>query len=684
MDKKKVLFRKDSSMSMVSNADEYIDRFNQMTTRFRLKSLVTDALTLTRQNKSAAIDMQRQDEDKRRKRKARFRLAFRKMPRLCSLMDEVTTPFQRFRRCAIAVMRLIQVCRACKDILAEKVKKESWFTLIDNLVATTEIQQKKRGPRPFVTFVPNEKRELEQLTFDIGEYRRDRMAESCMTDGVRLSLQQAPGTRSPDQIAGVIRAMKGISRDFDNYPLYVQKQLAQVAFYDNFAYNRVIIKKGLTADGYYFVLSGVLIEKVEGRKQPVEIKSGQKFGEDDLICGCKRRHTVLTRTKTELLYIHRIDYKKIFDMSDDSNSPKNLEICKQHIVFQHFPMARLAENPGMWSALRYKYGRLIARDSNDVDWIYVIKSGEARILKYLEPDNIDLKARRRKVASALAAQSSFHKKKQILNFIEDRDYIKSSYRPSSYHPGRRDGAMSAPPTGRRSCVGTHRDFLSLPATPPCRDPIEKTLVNNYTQSVLNQPENKLPQIVVCGGNDSDEGDSKGQDNLENGVEVIDLSDKVRQGRVPKSNGTAKGQDSRRQSRVSLGLGRQMSTCRSQGSGRCSSKGGQITIGKTTLPAFVQVETLHPGQVFGLRACLDAEERGPAVSLVSGECEILQINKKFFMKHCDDAIYGLIRLKAKPFPSEEELVDRLDANLQWEEYKHRTLDEFIKQCRRLDR
>ncbi|XP_067661295.1 uncharacterized protein [Haliotis asinina] len=683
MDKKKVLFRKDTSMSLVSNADEYIDRFNQMTTRFRLKSLVTDALTLTRQNKSATIDMLRQDEENRRKRKARFKLAFRKMPRLCSLVGELATPYQRFRRCAIAVMRLIQVCKVCKDVLAEKVRKESWFSLIDNLVATTEIQQKKRGPRPFVTFVPNEKRELVQLTFDIGEYRRDRRAESFVTDEVRQSLQQTPGTRSPDQIAGVIRAMKGISKDFDNYPLYVQKQLAQAAFYGNFAYNRVIIKKGLVADGYYFVLSGILIEKVEGRKQPVEITTGQKFGEDDLICGCKRRHTVLTRTKTELFYIHRIDYKKIFDMSEDASNPKNLEICKQHIVFQHFPMARLAENPGMWSALRYKYGRLIARDSNELDWIYVIKSGEARVLKYLQPDNIDLKARRRKVASALAAQSPFHKKKQILNFIEDRDYIKSSYRPSSYHPGRRDGAVSAPPTGRRSGGGTYRDFLSLPATPPCRDTDDKTLVNNYTQPVANGPEikEKLPQIVVCEGNDDDEGGSKDQDQLEDGVEVIDLRDKLRQGRTAMSNGTTRGQDSRRQS---LGMGRKLSTCRSQASGRSSSKTSPITIGKTTLPAFVQVETLHPGQVFGLRACLDAEERGPAVSLVSGECEILQLNKKFFMKHCDDAIYGLIRLKAKPFPSEEELVDRLDANLQWEEYKHRTLEEFLKECRRLDR
>lgn len=118
--------------------------------------------------------------------------------------------------------------------------------------------------------------------------------------------------------------------------------------------------------------------------------------------------------------------------------------------------------------------------------------------------------------------------------------------------------------------------------------------------------------------------------------------------------------------------------------RSESRGQVIQVGRHTLPAFVQVETLHPGQVFGLRACLDEEERGPSVSLVSGECEVLQINKKFFMRHCDDAIYSLIRLKNKPFPSEEDLIDRLDINMQWEEYKQHTLNTFLQECRRSKR
>lgn len=34
--------------------------------------------------------------------------------------------------------------------------------------------------------------------------------------------------------------------------------------------------------------------------------------------------------------------------------------------------------------------------------------------------------------------------------------------------------------------------------------------------------------------------------------------------------------------------------------------------------------------------------------VSGDCEVLAINKKFFMKHCDDALISLIKLKVGQF------------------------------------
>ena len=63
------------------------------------------------------------------------------------------------------------------SIVTSGVKKEPWYALLDNLVATSNIKQKRKGPRPFVTFVPNEKRELVQLTFDLSEFKKDHKSE---------------------------------------------------------------------------------------------------------------------------------------------------------------------------------------------------------------------------------------------------------------------------------------------------------------------------------------------------------------------------------------------------------------------------------------------------------------------------------------------------------------------------
>ncbi|KAK7491167.1 hypothetical protein BaRGS_00017604 [Batillaria attramentaria] len=172
-------------------------------------------------------------------------------------------PINKFRRMARAVLMLIQVCNICKE------------------------------------------RELVQLTFDVAEFKRDHRTEFLLTDEVREVMRVMPGNRRPDQVVEILRCLKALSKDFANYSLATQKLICQHAFYDKYRFNRVILKKGLQADGIYFVLSGSLIEKHDTRKHPKEITVGEKFGENDLLCGNKRRHTVLTRTDTELFYLHR-------------------------------------------------------------------------------------------------------------------------------------------------------------------------------------------------------------------------------------------------------------------------------------------------------------------------------------------------------------------------------------------
>lgn len=50
--------------------------------------------------------------------------------------------------------------------------------------------------------------------------------------------------------------------------------------------------------------------------------------------------------------------------------------------------------------------------------------GEARVIARLQPDTIDVKARRQQIQKAIEQDSPFYKKKKILNFVSDRAHGK--------------------------------------------------------------------------------------------------------------------------------------------------------------------------------------------------------------------------------------------------------------------
>lgn len=63
------------------------------------------------------------------------------------------------------------------SLLVTSVSKENWFALLDNLVAATTLQQSQKKGRAFVALVTNEKHKMEQLTFDINDYKQQRLTK---------------------------------------------------------------------------------------------------------------------------------------------------------------------------------------------------------------------------------------------------------------------------------------------------------------------------------------------------------------------------------------------------------------------------------------------------------------------------------------------------------------------------
>ncbi|VDI73360.1 Hypothetical predicted protein, partial [Mytilus galloprovincialis] len=219
--------------------------------------------------------------------------------------EEEEQPYVKFRRMARAVKMLIHVCHVCKSLLVTSVSQESWFALLDNLIAVTTLQQSQKKGREFVRLVQNGAGKFMQLTFDLNDYKQQKQTEGLFTDEIRDIMRQRPGTRKQDKVDEVVKCLKSMSKQFREYPFTVQRKIVQYSFYDKYKHNRVILREGLAPDGIYFNVSGTLITKPEGRKNTEEIHPGDKFGEEDLICGCARRSTVITRHEVELLFLHR-------------------------------------------------------------------------------------------------------------------------------------------------------------------------------------------------------------------------------------------------------------------------------------------------------------------------------------------------------------------------------------------
>lgn len=586
--------------------------------------------------------------------------------------DQGESPFIRFRRRAQLVKNIIKVCQACKSLQSKKLKNEKWYALVDNIIAEAELQHKRRQDRAFIAVVRDDRNQLVKLTFDVDEYSRGYMSESLLTPEIKEILMKISQMRTDEDINKLLRCLRMILHDFSQYPLDIQKQLCRHFFLDRYDANRVIIQRGLPPDGLYFVLSGILLEKKDDSRAPAEILTGERFGEDDIVNGVYRQSIIVTKTHTELAGLHSQDFKRIFQMSQDCYDASNLDICRLDLVLQHFPMTRFRDNPGMWNVWKYRNGKLIVEDSNEVKWIYVIKSGEAQVLKHLRPGRINIRATRNRIQAMLDRESPHKQQIRLLGFTGNEDACKSYYTPSHYKPVTRPIQRSAPP-GRRG-LGLANQSVST-----CSIAQHSYQQRPHTVGVQRSRRRNLPALTCVSQTAIRDLDKRNYTETANRIGIHNIHGQNPEETSAESpyictplvtnSWVAETEDGEllRPSQASRFLRSRQKTPRpTEGT----------TDPNTVIPPFVYVETLHRGQTFGLRTCLEPDEWGPTVSLVSGGCEMIQINREFFIKHSDEALFSLIRLQTKMFPTQSELIDRLDANVQWSQYKQNVMQEYF--------
>nr|CAB3262525.1 uncharacterized protein LOC100180193 [Phallusia mammillata] len=342
-------------------------------------------------------------------------------------------PLLRFRRAAKVIRLLCMVCIACKKSLTFSVSQNSWVALKEALLRESDVSkdQDNSKSKDLNTDDP-------ELTFDLSKFRRASKDHDEMPIKIKELLRKRPADRTSEEISNIMRSMQKLEL-FARYPLNVQRRLCSKAWLEDFDANRVVLRNGHRPSCFYFVLSGRLVsneEEENGHTVTTLLKRGDKFGEEELATDDKRSATVMSQDDVELFVVHGDEYRDICLAKGDKDL-SSLEICKKNPVFNHWPIQKLIDNPGSWTMQNYKPGTLIVEDSSRCEWVYIMKSGQSKVVKCLrprEPEDDPARIRKllaRKAREKLIKEIETNNVQTASRMGDDGDESRSGLAPSS-------------------------------------------------------------------------------------------------------------------------------------------------------------------------------------------------------------------------------------------------------------
>ncbi|CAH8507552.1 unnamed protein product [Schistosoma turkestanicum] len=232
----------------------------------------------------------------------------------------------------------------------------------------------------------------ENLGFDKYAYKINR--EKCLTyDAIKI-LTLPCKYRTESMIHSATVAVITTIEAFSEFPIAMQKAIIEKAWYEKYEARRMIIRQGQPPLNFYFIISGSVVVSVSRKeKQTGEIyeetvaflKAGQSFGELALIYGGKRSATIICKTNVELLVMSQHEFNKIFLKNTENKEAEHITFLRTIPLIPKQVLNHLSNADG--SVLLFTYFRrnvTICIDSNKSNWIYIVKTGQCRILKDVE------------------------------------------------------------------------------------------------------------------------------------------------------------------------------------------------------------------------------------------------------------------------------------------------------------
>ncbi|XP_052778604.1 uncharacterized protein LOC128216051 [Mya arenaria] len=558
------------------------------------------------------------------------------------------------------------------------------------------------------------------LMFDITEYKAAK--EANIPPAVKKILLKKQKERTDEEqyyVQIFLRNYKSIAE----YPVKMQKMIAQRAWIESYDIKRVIVREGHVPMCFYFILSGsAIVSTMENGvpKTVMFLNRGDSFGDVAILNHAHRETTVITRDKIELLCMTDTDFVDIFMSGGirDSNDP-----FLQSINFlKGWPRELLIDNPKRCIFSYFKRGTILVTDTSHSDWIIVVKSGSASLLKKLQ--NVNVKKKKTKeqfwdlrdeVISECPVESEAmlsHEEQVQLMFEEEKRNVEDQNlhvrffalpeinvkTNDSYNELKlmKDEYMNANTVNR--ALGQLEKLADAGAD-------VRSETGNSTsmrsESVKKLQMSRRKSLAMLKGPFK----SMGGVNRESSFASISsrngiASREAKSSRVafdlsvkPVTRGSESNvKPARRESYANLRLGaREGSEIDNiqkvddwQEMALPTMVAGSpirdLTIKPPEArPVFVEIQALLKGQVFnelqGLAEMLF--ENQPNFSLVSNGAECIMIEKKFYMENASQAQIVKLKEMTFPYPSNENLQSNLENKIRWDLHKKLTINTILR-------
>ncbi|XP_021350615.1 uncharacterized protein LOC110448602 isoform X2 [Mizuhopecten yessoensis] len=600
----------------------------------------------------------------------KFRMGFTKRKRH-------VRPLVRFRRIARLALICCRLCQQSKDSV--DASKAEYLSVIQ---VSQDYAQLDRGG----------------LFFDPSDFKANKQIR--MPQEARRILHDIPHKRAKRDIDYLRIVLRGI-KAFAEYPKKMQRQLCQVGWFESYEPRRAIIRQGHHPHSFYFILNGTVIVTAfdkdnGGTKLLVSLHRGMSFGELAVISQSKRQATVSTQTATELLCISGEDFEEIFMAGGKKTvtDPDHNSFIKNIRFLKNWPVHLLAQNPNACMFHYFNRGQVLVRDSNQSEWIYIVKSGSLSVLKKLKevlPQTEE---------EILLSNPNFKKKKDK----KRKPY--GTWQRRSHQKRQRSVTLSSRESGSES-TKSWKEWESEPevyksqyemerrlerSLPGLNNPSERLGVLNY-DSIIDTHKARIAGSKRSG--EDDDGfklpplpneDVLSKDNYNKDEEKSEISSQ--RVRLPDIRKTSKGaylssgKPNRKISKKEHDQNIQKEIQKREQElwmKKATQEEGRKTIAEEfdnkpptdyklteadLHPMFILVKVLERGQYFGVHSVIGTELQ-PTFSVVSNGAECIMISKKFFKEKSTDSVRRNLEECESRFPPDEALQRSLQSYVNWQ-------------------